>query len=65
MRIPDIEDIYDAYERRQAQELEKYPKCEWCENHITDERLYVIDGELVCEKCIEERHKFTDCYMNE
>ena len=63
MRVPDIEEIYEAHERREAAELAKYPKCDWCGEQIFDLMLYVIDDELVCERCISECRHHTDLYF--
>ena len=48
-------------ERRRA----RRPVCSNCGEHIQDEEAYYIDGEFICEKCMEREFKvwvddFTD-----
>lgn len=53
---------YDA--ERQA-EIEKLPICSECDEHIQDEYLFEINGEYICEHCMEENHKkSTDDCLN-
>lgn len=66
MRYTDdpIADYY-AYEDEQAKALEKYPVCSCCEEHIVDDYLYDIDGDLICEDCLKEYYrKSTDDYID-
>lgn len=48
---------YEDFLRKEAEEekwLKTRPVCAWCGQPIQDEYAYEIDGELVCEVCIEE-----------
>ena len=50
-------DPISDFERHDAQQerwLQSRPVCEVCGEHIQDERLYDIDGDLVCEECLKE-----------
>ena len=57
---------WDRYCADQERELEKLPKCEICGEPITDEYLYDIDGDLVCEECLKDNYRrSTDYYIKE
>lgn len=47
-------------------ELRKYPICDHCDERITDDYLYRINGVSICETCLKEdfRRK-TEDYMEE
>lgn len=48
-------DAYEAWERHDgAQErwLNSRPVCCECGEHIQEEKLYDIDGDLVCDNCL-------------
>ena len=57
---------FDAYDRECQESLEKLPKCDHCGKYITDEFFYDIDGEYVCEECLDKLYKvYTEDYMEE
>jgi formylmethanofuran dehydrogenase subunit E len=46
--------------RRDAKEqawLDKLPRCGYCNEPIQDEHCYEINGEPVCEECLNYNHK--------
>ncbi len=44
--------------------LAKRPRCAYCGEPIQDEHLYEINGELICDECLQYNHKKrTDDYM--
>ena len=48
-------DAYEAWERHDAEQekwLQKRPACCQCGEHIQEEHLYDIDGEVVCDDCL-------------
>ena len=48
-------DNYERWARRDAEleaELEARPKCSECEEHIQDDYCYEINGEVICEHCL-------------
>lgn len=48
---------YEDFLRKEAEEekwLKTRPVCAWCGQPIQDEHAYEIDGEMVCEDCIED-----------
>lgn len=60
-----IADAY-AYDYEQGVAEEKYPTCDICGEHILDDYLYDIDGDLVCEECLKEHYrKSTDDYIED
>lgn len=49
---------WDKYCEEQEREAEKRPLCCLCNERILDEYCYeVIDGEYICESCMESRCK--------
>ena len=57
---------FEAYDRECQELLEKHPKCDKCDKYITDEEFYDIDGEYVCEECLNKLYRvYTDDYMEE
>jgi formylmethanofuran dehydrogenase subunit E len=62
MRTDDPIRDFERYDRRQAEEEKKLPKCDWCGGRIRDEKCYLIDGDVVCEKCIADCHRDTDMF---
>ena len=64
--IPDYNDLYAAHERRQERALRKYPICDCCDEHITDDYLFDIDGVFYCKTCLNSNfRKDIEDYMEE
>lgn len=53
-RVPDNFDLYDAHERAQAREEANLPHCDRCGEPIYEDYAFRIDGELICERCIDD-----------
>lgn len=48
-------DNYERWAMQDAEleaELEARPKCSECEEHIQDDYCYEINGEVICEHCL-------------
>lgn len=48
-------DNYERWARQDAEleaELEARPKCSECDEHIQDDYCYEINGEVICEHCL-------------
>lgn len=45
------------HDAEQAAILDKLPRCSECDEPIQSEVCYEINGELVCEECLENNHK--------
>lgn len=62
-----MEDAYSHFksrERRQEAWLRKRPVCCYCGEHIQDEKLFDIEGELYHEECLVENfRKDTEDYI--
>jgi formylmethanofuran dehydrogenase subunit E len=55
-----------SYDAEQESKREKMPVCSVCGEHIQDDFLYDIDGEIFCEECLNENfRKCTDDYIND
>lgn len=53
----------DDYERAQARALEKLPRCSECDEPIQDDFCYEINGELICEECLQQYRRRTEDVM--
>lgn len=51
---------YDRYCNEQGKEFVRLPVCCECKERIQTEWLYEIDGEFICETCMDEHKKSTD-----
>lgn len=55
-----IQDNYDRFEQHEAEQqayLDKLPRCSECDEPITDEYCYEINGEYICEECLERNYR--------
>ena len=52
--IPDNYELFQQHDAEQEELLEGLPVCCCCGNHIQDDCYYDIDGEIYCEKCMED-----------
>lgn len=52
--IPDNYELFQQHDAEQEELLEGLPVCCCCGNHIQDDYYYDIDGEIYCEKCMED-----------
>ena len=48
---------FDRYEAEQQRRLERCPKCDYCNKHITEDNYYDINGDIVCEECLDSHFK--------
>lgn len=44
---------FEAWDEHQNEQLERLPVCMDCEQHIQDETAYYINGEWICEDCMD------------
>ena len=51
---------WDLYCADIEQELQKYPVCDCCGEHITDETMYDVNGVYYCEECMDGFRVLTD-----
>ena len=55
-----IQDNYDLWQQHMAEierSLDRQPICSECEEHIQDEYCYQINGEIICEHCLNAYYK--------
>lgn len=45
------------YDAEQQEQLEKLPVCIECGEPIQDKYCFEINGEYICEECLERNHK--------
>ena len=53
MRSDPLQDFH-SYEGEREREFEKRQACHLCKKTIADDYCYFIDGDYVCEDCLEE-----------
>lgn len=64
--LPDYSELHDRYEAEKQRELDKMPKCSYCNKPITEEHLYDFGGEIICESCLNDNYrKCTISYIEE
>lgn len=59
--IPDVYDLWEAHEREQEKSLLRLPQCDnpGCRHGIIqDEHYFYIDGEILCQECMEDKYMF-------
>lgn len=55
--IPDAYEQWEKHDAEQERWLQSRPVCCECGEHIQDEDLFDIDGDLVCEDCLTDYMK--------
>lgn len=49
---------FDNWDREQEKQLARLPRCSECGNSIyPDEFLFDFNGEVICEKCLNDNHR--------
>ena len=56
---------FHAWDAEQYEELKKLPVCDWCGEHIMSDYFYDINGEYICENCMDDRRRSTDDYLEQ
>jgi formylmethanofuran dehydrogenase subunit E len=44
---------FERWDAEREARLEQYPTCGDCEEHIQDETAFYINGEWICEDCMD------------
>lgn len=60
MSIPDNYDMWLSHEAKQEKALAKRPICSECENPIQDETAHYINGEWICDECLDTYKRYVD-----
>jgi formylmethanofuran dehydrogenase subunit E len=56
---------YDRYDAEQQAKLDKLPKCDYCDNPIQDDYCYEINGDVLCEECLNNHfRKWVEDYVD-
>lgn len=61
--IPDNLDLFERYDGRAQDEMDLLPVCDWCGEPIQDEQCYKLDGDVVCEHCMDALKVYTTDLM--
>lgn len=48
---------YNRYCNEQQKELDRLPECSECGEKIMDEYCFEVNGEYICERCMNENHR--------
>lgn len=56
-RLPEPHELYDRHCAEQERLAKSRPICGCCENPILDDMCFEINGEYICEHCINEYYK--------
>ena len=55
---------FNRYDAEQYREEQKLPRCSCCEKPIYEEYCYLINNDVVCEKCLKDQfRKRTEDYV--
>lgn len=62
----DAYDLWEARDREMERRLARRPLCSICDNHIQDEEAYLINGEVICQECLNRDFKINvEDYIDE
>lgn len=57
--IPDPYDQFVKHEWEKEEWLQKLPVCHWRQEHIQQETAVLIDGNWICDECLDDRRVYT------
>lgn len=60
MYVPDNYDMFRTYDYEQQRRVKKLPRCSHCDEHITDDTAFYIEGEWICEDCMNQFRKVVE-----
>lgn len=58
--LPDAYDVWEAHDAQQEKALSERPVCADCDEHIQKEEAYYINGEWICERCMDSYKRMVD-----
>lgn len=58
-RLGDPLDDFDRLEREREEFEATLPVCDYCDEHIHEEHYYEINGEKLCQKCLDDHFRRT------
>jgi formylmethanofuran dehydrogenase subunit E len=53
MKVKDNYEAWEVHEANRERALAMRPVCDQCGQHIRDDFYYYINGEIVCDECLE------------
>ena len=53
----DVYDLWVAQDIEKERRLARRPICSFCDNRIQDEDAYLINGEFICQECLDKDFK--------
>lgn len=53
----DVYDLWEAQDIEKERRLARRPICSNCDQRIQDEEAYLINGEVICQKCLDRDFK--------
>lgn len=63
--MPDNYSMWERYQNSLDQRLARRPVCSICDEHIQDDEFYNINGEYICQNCMETHFKVnTEDYIS-
>jgi formylmethanofuran dehydrogenase subunit E len=48
---------FARHDREQTKRLEQLPKCDYCHKPIQDEHYFEINGDVICEGCLNDNFR--------
>ena len=48
---------FERYDAMQEERLEQLPICDGCGQHIQDDYLFEIDGQILCDECMAQEYR--------
>lgn len=55
--MTDNYDLWQQHEAEQQMKLDNTPRCDICGDHIQDTYCFEINGERICEDCLNENYR--------
>ena len=60
VNIPDAYDLWASNERKSYNSTKYRPLCSCCQEPISGDMAYRVNGELYCEDCIEDMKEYVE-----
>ncbi len=48
---------YDCHCAEQQRLMDRLPKCDYCDSPIMDDDCFEINGDILCEECLDRQFK--------
>ena len=48
---------FERHDAQQEKQLEKLPRCNYCNNPVQDDFLYLINDEIICPDCMHDNFR--------